>query len=172
MRRRLVIAGIGFAAVAALGVGVVVFQPHKLFIDDVVDEARPDEALPTPTTGGSDPAAPVPTSVPPLVGTFVSLDHPTAGRAEVLTGTGGGRVLRLEDFTTDNGPDLFVYLSTAPADGSAAFDTEFVNIGTLKGNVGNQNYDIPAEVDLERFATVVIWCRQFTSAFGAAELSS
>jgi hypothetical protein len=170
MHRRLLIVGLGVAVVAALGVGVAVFQPHKLFIDDVVDEARPDEATPTPTSGAPDLAAPSPTTVPPLVGTFVSLDHPTTGRAEVLTGSDGRRVLRLEDFTTDNGPDLFVYLSTAPADGSAPFDAEFVNIGGLKGNVGNQNYDIPAEVDLGRFATVVIWCRQFTSAFGVAGL--
>lgn len=172
MRRRLLIAGLGVVVVAALGVGIAIFQPHKLFIDDVVDEARPDEVAPTSTTGVPDPAAPVTTTVPPLFGTFVSLDHPTSGSAEVLTASDGGRVLRLEDFTTDNGPDLFVYLSTAPTDGSAPFDAEFVNLGDLKGNVGNQNYDIPAEVDLSRFTTVVIWCRRFTSAFGAAELAT
>lgn len=172
MRRRQLIVGLGVAIAVALGVGVVVFQPQKLFIDDVVDEARPDEVTTTSVAGITDLGSPPPTTAPPLVGTFVSLDHPTAGTAEVLTGSDGARVLRLEDFTTDNGPDLFVYLSTAPADGSTPFDTEFVNLGDLKGNVGNLNYDIPAEVDLGRFATVVIWCRQFTSAFGAAGLAT
>jgi hypothetical protein len=116
--------GLGVAIAVALGVGVVIFQLQKLFIDDMIDEARPDEVTTTSIAGISDVAAPPPTTVPPLVGTFVSLDHPTAGKAEVLTGSDGGRVLRLEDFTTDDGPDLFVYLSTAPADGSTPFETE------------------------------------------------
>lgn len=171
MARRPLFIALGLLAVVGIVVGVAVFQPHKLFIDDVVDEARPDEI--TTTTGPAvvDPAAPTTTTAPPLVGSFVSLDHATSGRAEVLTTADGSRVLRIEDLATDNGPDLFVYLSAAPADGSEAFDTEFVNLGALKGNIGNQNYDIPADVDLGRYATVVIWCRQFTSAFGAAGLS-
>lgn len=172
MARKPLFIGLGLLAVVAIVVGVAVFQPHKLFIDDVVDEARPDEVTTTTGPAVADPAAPTTTTPPPLVGSFVSLDHTTSGRAEVLTTADGSRVLRIEDLATDNGPDLFVYLSAAPADGSAAFDAEFVNLGALKGNIGNQNYDIPADVDLGRYATVVIWCRQFTSAFGAAGLSA
>jgi len=172
MGRRALFIGVGVVAVVAVVIGVAVFQPHKLFIDDVVDEARPDEVPAATTPGPTDPGAPTTTTAPPLRGSFVSLDHGTSGRAEVLTAAGGQRVLRIEDLATDNGPDLFVYLSTAPADGSAPFDAEFVDLGALKGNIGNQNYDIPADVDLGRYATVVIWCRQFTSAFGAAPLAS
>ncbi len=172
MGRKPLFIGLGLVAVVAIIVGVAVFQPHKLFIDDVVDEARPDEVTTTTAPGVTDPAAPTTTTPPPLTGSFVSLDHTTSGQAEVLTTADGSRVLRIEDLATDNGPDLFVYLSTAPADGSQSFDTEFVNLGALKGNIGNQNYDIPADVDLGRYATVVIWCRQFTSAFGAAPLAA
>ena len=82
------------------------------------------------------------------------------------------RFLRFEDFATDNGPDLNVYLSTAPPDAPAGdFDDDFVDLGDLKGNIGSQNYEIPADVDLDRYRSVVIWCVRFGVAFGAAELS-
>ena len=82
------------------------------------------------------------------------------------------RFLRFEDFATDNGPDLNVYLSSAPADAPAGeFDDDFVDLGDLKGNVGAQNYEIPTSVDLSHHSTVVIWCVRFRVAFGAAEFS-
>ena len=75
------------------------------------------------------------------------------------------------DLRTSNGPDLFVYLSTTPADGPRdAFDDEFLSPGRLKANQGNQNYAIGAGTRLDRYRSVVIWCRRFTYAFGAAEL--
>jgi len=104
-------------------------------------------------------------------GTFVSRDHGTSGVARVLELADGQRIVRLEDLETDNGPDLFVYLTTNPADGDeGAFDDDYVNLGRLKGNIGNQNYDLPEGTDLSRFASLVIWCDRFDSAFGAAEL--
>ena len=48
---------------------------------------------------------------------------------------------------------------------------EFVDLGDLKGNIGEQNYEIPPDVDLERFDTVVIWCVRFGVAFAAADLA-
>lgn len=85
----------------------------------------------------------------------------------------GSHVLRLEDFASTNGPDLFVYLTTADADATDdELGAEFVDLGVLTGNIGNQNYVIPADVDLDRFDTVVIWCRRFTTAFGAADLTA
>ncbi|MCB1018203.1 MAG: DM13 domain-containing protein, partial [Acidimicrobiales bacterium] len=73
---------------------------------------------------------------------------------------------------TDNGPDLNVYLSTAPADADeGAFDDDFVDLGDLQGNIGDQNYEVPADVDLDRYQTVVIWCVRFGVAFGAATLA-
>jgi hypothetical protein len=83
------------------------------------------------------------------------------------------RILRLEDFESTNGPDLFVYLVAADASADdAAFDEDFVDLGVLTGNIGNQNYVIPADVDLDVYDTVVIWCRRFTSSFGVAALDS
>ena len=122
-------------------------------------------------------AAPAPTTAPPpafttlVSGSFVSLDHATSGQAAVLELADGARYLRFEGFETDNGPDLFVYLSTSPPDGEeAAFDDDVVNLGRLKGNIGDQNFEVPAGVELGRFASVVIWCDRFDSAFGAAPL--
>ena len=106
-------------------------------------------------------------------GSFISRSHPTEGSARVLGDGSGQRFLRLEDFRTDNGPDLNVYLSAAPADASASdFDDDFVDLGDLKGNVGSQNYEIPVDVDLDRYATVAIWCVRFGVVFGAAELAA
>lgn len=82
------------------------------------------------------------------------------------------RFLRFEDFETDNGPDLNVYLTTADADDDEGlFDDDFVDLGNLKGNIGSQNYELPPDVDLERYDTVVIWCVRFAVAFGAADLA-
>ena len=73
-------------------------------------------------------------------------------------------VLRLEDLKVTNGPDLYVYLST---DKSAS---DFVNLGKLKANNGNQNYNIPPHTDLTKYDTVLIWCKAFSVLFGSAEL--
>jgi hypothetical protein len=113
----------------------------------------------------------VPAPVPPAPTQFVSLDHGTTGNLLVLQDAEGVRYVRFEAFETDNGPDLFVYLSTNPVDGSEqAFDDDFVNLGRLQGNIGDQNYALPPDVDLSRFQSVVVWCDRFNSAFGAAPL--
>ena len=99
-------------------------------------------------------------------GSFKGLAHETAGRAVVVDHE-GERKLTLRAFETDPGPDLFVYLVAGddPADLG-----DNVRLGSLKGNKGNQQYAIPTELDLDRYRTVVIWCRAFSVAFGAAEL--
>ena len=105
-------------------------------------------------------------------GAFIDRSHPTEGVAVVLNDGTQQRFLRFEDFATDNGPDLNVYLSSAPANASAGeFDDDFVDLGDLRGNIGAQNYEIPTDVDLSHHSTVVIWCVRFSVAFGAAELS-
>ncbi len=104
-------------------------------------------------------------------GRFVDRSHPASGTAVVLNDGTEQRFLRFEEFETDNGPDLNVYLSAAPADAPAGdFDDDFVDRGDLKGTIGPQNYEIPPDVDLSRHGTVVIWCVRFGVAFGAAEL--
>ena len=78
---------------------------------------------------------------------------------------------RFEQFATDNGPDLNVYLSAADPDAPASeFDDDFIDLGDLKGNIGPQNYEIPEGVDLSHYRTVVIWCVRFGVGFGEAEL--
>jgi hypothetical protein len=92
-------------------------------------------------------------------GMFGPRSHPGEGIAKVLNDGTDQRFLRFEEFATDNGPDLNVYLTTADADADAGdfgVDGQFVDLGDLKGNVGEQNYEIPADVDLEEFDTVVI----------------
>jgi len=106
-------------------------------------------------------------------GEFISLEHATSGAASVVELGDGSRFLRIEDLDTSSGPDLRVYLSQAPADGSEdALDDAFVDLGGLKGNQGDQNYEIPDGVDLDDFQSVAIWCRRFSAGFGVAPLGS
>ena len=100
-------------------------------------------------------------------GTFVGVNdgiHNADGNVKVIRLSNGTDILRLEDFSSTNGPDLYVYLST---DKSAS---DFVNLGRLKGNVGNQNYQIPQGTELEKYDTVLIWCQAFSVLFGSAEI--
>ena len=172
MKFRLTI--VGLVVTAGVAAAIVWFEPHKLFIDKKVNEAAPTvrTSTPSPTTAA---VVPTPTTVAQPVavasGDFVSIDHSTRWQVRVLDVGAGERVLRLEGFATENGPDVYVYLSTTAARGSeGTFDDDYVNLGSLKGNQGDQNYTVPAGVDLTRFKSVVIWCDRFNSAFGAADL--
>jgi hypothetical protein len=101
-------------------------------------------------------------------GSFVGVGdriHNAEGIAKSIPLQDGSSVLRLENLRVTNGPDLYVYLSP---DKSAS---DFINIGKLKANNGNQNYEIPLGTDLSRYDTVLIWCRPFSVLFGSAELS-
>ena len=90
--------------------------------------------------------------------------HNAEGIAKIIPLQDGSSILRLENLRVTNGPDLYVYLSP---DESAS---DFINIGKLKANNGNQNYEIPKETDLSKYDTVLIWCRPFSVLFGSAEL--
>ena len=106
-------------------------------------------------------------------GGFVGHAHPTNGEALVLTDGSEQRFLRFENFETDNGPDLNVYLVNGSADGDRdTYDDDFIDLGDLKGNIGPQNYEIPSDVDLTIYDTVVIWCVRFSVSFGAADLAA
>ncbi|MGH2729625.1 MAG: DM13 domain-containing protein [Actinomycetota bacterium] len=173
---------VGAGAVVALVAVLLWFQPWKLWVDDRVNEAvpgsveaeadEPDQEQPSPADdtahGPIRPAGP--TTI--ASGEFRSLEHTTEGRALVLELPNGDRFLRFEDFETSNGPDLKVYLSSAPASSDDdAFNDDFVDLGTLKGNVGNQNYAIPPDVDLKEYASAVVWCRRFSVGFAVAPLT-
>jgi hypothetical protein len=143
-----------------------VFQPWKLWIDSTVDETPPPAI-----------AAAAPQTAVLARGTFVSHEHDTTGTAQILRLPDGTRVLRIEDLETSNGPVLKVWLSDAPVrpggDGWRVFDDgRHLDLGPLKGNKGNQNYTIPAEVDLPGYRSVSIWCARFHVSFGAAELTT
>jgi hypothetical protein len=100
-------------------------------------------------------------------GTFVGVNdgiHNAEGQAKVIKLSDGSNFLRLEDFRSTNGPDLYVYLSTDKG------KSDFVNLGRLKGNIGEQNYKIPQGTDLSKYDTAVIWCQAFSVLFGSAEL--
>ena len=90
-------------------------------------------------------------------------DYSVVGDAAVLNNGTEQRFLRFTNFVSDNGPDLKVYLRAA--------DGSFVNLGDLSGNIGDQNYEIPVDVDLNVFSTVEIWCERFNSGFGFGNLS-
>ena len=109
---------------------------------------------------------PIPMS---YAGVFVGVGdgvHDTQGDAFTIPLEDASNVLRLENFKSTNGPDLYVYLST---DENAS---DFVNLGTLKASSGNQNYEIPNDMDLDKYNKVLIWCKAFGVLFGSAELST
>jgi hypothetical protein len=164
-------------ALAAFALTAVVaggYLGSQTLIDDEVDEdvvkaAPPARSAPA---GASEPAPKSPprrTNVLLAEGRFHSLGHDTAGVAQAIRVRGERRVLTLTRFETDNGPDLRVYLSAAGASQDSA-GQDFHDLGKLKGNVGDQQYEIPRGVDLERFSTVLVWCRAFSVGFGAAPL--
>jgi len=102
-------------------------------------------------------------------GSFRDYAHDTSGTARIVR-SGGDVKLQLIDLDTDAGPDLRVYLVPGGYDGGDAGD--HVDVGGLKGNKGTQQYDLPAGVDTSRYSTVLIWCRAFSVAFGAADLTA
>lgn len=136
--------------------------------------AEPDTAPVPPTSAPA--TTPTPTPAPPVatevtaeaVGTFVDQAHPTDGTATVLGNGTDQRFLRFEDFATDNGPDLNVYLVNS----STGDVSDYIDLGDLTGNIGDQNYEVPEGVDLDTYDTVVIWCVRFAVSFGEATLSA
>ena len=106
-------------------------------------------------------------------GRFHTNAHETKGEATIYRLDDGRRVLRLTEFSTSNGPDVRVYL-VAAADvqkEDAAKRAGIVDLGALKGNIGDQNYDVPEGLDLTKYRAVSIWCRRFSVNFGAAPLA-
>jgi Electron transfer DM13 len=168
LRRRRVLAALAALALGLAAFVFLFFEPQKLFIDDEVHEALP-VGSPTATTAA--PSDGRPTTRVLSTGRFRSYEHATSGRAQVLQLSNGRRYVRFDRFRTSNGPALKVYLSAAPATGPGdAFDDRYVNLGDLKGNIGEQNYAIPGDVDLARYRSVVVWCKRFSVPFGAAAL--
>jgi Electron transfer DM13 len=159
------------ALTAVVAVILVWFQPQKLLYDQRVDEPAPT-AAPQPTAEGDATATNGASPAELAAGTFVSREHATQGTARVLRLSDDREVVRLEGFATVNGPQLVVWLSKNRANGPVgAFDDAHLDLGPLKGNVGSQNYALPAGADAASYASVVVWCARFHVPFGAADLT-
>jgi hypothetical protein len=143
-------------------------EPEEEMDEDMEEEA--EEAVTEPAEGEVPPSFPLTLGE----GTFIDLAHTGTGVVKVIELEDGTRILRFEDLDVLNGPDLRVILSPSALveDDSAYDDGAFVDLGPLKGNKGNQNYEIPPEIDLDDFATVAIWCRRFNVSFNAALIRS
>jgi hypothetical protein len=185
MRRQTWILGLAVLG----GIGWYAFRPELLFVRTHVNEAAP-MAEPAVETGGAmggdamsgdamsggsmSRATEGTTAAPALLsGSFHSVAHETHGTAAIIRAAHDRLVLRLTDFTTSNGPDVRVYLVAAPDAGDNASVTQagFVELGKLKGTDGDQNYDVPAGLDLGKYRAVTIWCRRFSVNFATAPLT-
>jgi hypothetical protein len=107
-------------------------------------------------------------------GRFHGVAHETTGEAAIHVHPDGRRTLRLSGFATSNGPDVRVLLIAASdaADDATVTRAGFLELGKLKGNIGDQNYEIPADADLSRWRAVTIWCKRFGVNFGTAPLAA
>jgi hypothetical protein len=157
MKKRTKLA-IPVVAVAAF-VAWYAFRPERLVINRHVDEA-----IPTAQNGSS--------PQPLVSGQFYSILHPTAGTATIYRMGDSTRVLRLTDFSTSNGPDVHVYMvaSDDAKDAATVQQAGFIDLGVIKGNVGDQNYTFGGDLDLAKYRAVSIWCKRFSVNFGAAAL--
>jgi hypothetical protein len=146
--------------VPVLAVAWWAFRPEKLFINQKVSEAAPAALSSEPE--------------PLYTGKLEGKIHQTSGRATIYKNKDGKEYLRLSDFTTSNGPDVHVILvraeNKALEQEIVKGDLERVELGTLKGNQGDQNYDLPAAVDLNQYQAVAIYCERFHAIFGVARL--
>ena len=157
MNKRTIVIGAG---IVALAIAWYAFRPELLFVNNQVNEQFPAAGQ----------IASEPMSL--AKGNFKSLAHETKGLATIYKLADGKQTLRLTEFKTSNGPDVHVYLTAAEVEkGSDAVKAAgFVDLGSMKGNKGDQNYEISANVDLSKYKNVTIWCARFGVNFGSASL--
>ena len=146
--------------IVVVGVAWYAFRPDRIFTNQ-----RVNEQFPTASAAMSNQLA---------AGEFHSGAHETKGTATVFQLADGKKTLRLTNFATSNGPDVHVYLvaATDAKDNNAVTNAGFVDLGSLKGNIGDQNYELPANADLAKYRAVTIWCKRFSVNFGTAPLNS
>lgn len=154
---RLPVLGAFLLTAAAAGA----YLGRSQFVDDVVNER-------VVTVSGASAPDSAPRNVLVAQGSFEPVAHSAIGTARVIR-TPEGRVLTLTGFEVSNGPDLRVYVAAGPARSEEEVE-EFEDLGALKGNKGNQQYELPKGIDLDRPHTVVIWCRAFSVNFARAPL--
>jgi hypothetical protein len=161
--------------VVALGVGLYLFQPWRLLTVRETHEALlvPTVAAQTTvaTTAQAPAEKPAETAEEVAAGEWRSLEHATTGKASLIKLPGGGHSVQFASLNTSDGPDLYVYLSPhASGSSEKTFGEGFTSLGKLKGNRGDQVYEIPAGVDVSAIRSVVIWCQRFSAGFAVAPL--
>ena len=158
MKRKKLIYGLAVIVAIALWAA---FRPERLFVNAKVNEAMP--------AGFANVSQTVLSS-----GSFHSVAHESKGNASIYQLANGKRILRFTNFETSNGPDVHVYLVAAndASDSETVKKAGFLELGSLKGNIGEQNYDIPVDADLAKYRAVTIWCKRFSVNFGTAPLNS
>lgn len=182
--RNLFYVGIALAIIVGLPVAWYLLSP--LWINVEVDEsfptAAPDvsvQATQAMSTAMAEPTKMMEEAMPDAEmniiaqGSFYDIIHVGSGQALIYQLADGSRFLRLQDFEVDNGPELHVYLvpiDPVPSSIGAEIPGS-VDLGFLKGNIGDQNYEIPVDLDLSQFKSVVIWCQPFRVPFIAAPLA-
>jgi hypothetical protein len=146
--------------VIASFVAWLAFRPERLVVNQRVQEEFP-------TAKGGSPAQAL------ASGTFHSVLHPTEGVATIYSVGDGSRILRLTNFRTSNGPDVHVYMVAADdaKDSASVQRAGFIDLGTIKGNIGDQNYTLGSDVDLSKYHAVSVWCKRFSVNFGTAPLT-
>ena len=138
-----------------------IFRPEKLWVNVKVNE-------PAPFASNTD-------TQPLYTGLLAGRAHPTSGRASIYQTPDGKRDLRLTDFTTSNGPDVHVVLAQSSDENlkqdfvKGHLDT--IELGPMKANQGDQNYDLPDSADVSKYDDVVIYCERFNVVFGSAKLA-
>jgi Electron transfer DM13 len=144
----------------ALFVAWYAFRPERLVLNQ-----RANEEFPT-AKGGSSPKI-------LASGTFHAVLHPTEGTATVYRLGDGSRVLRFTNFSTSNGPDVHVYMVAEDdaKDSASVRRVGFIDLGSIKGNIGDQNYSLGPDVDLSKYRAVSVWCKRFSVNFGTAPLT-
>lgn len=136
--------------------------------DDEVDEDVVTASAPAPAGAKASQAAAEPVNVALATGSFTGEDgHDGSGTATVIEQASGGRVLTFTDFDVDPGAAVEVWLTTGPNE-----TADRIDLGDLKGNVGDQQYEVPADADLERHGTVVLYCTPFTVRIAVADLKA
>jgi hypothetical protein len=178
MNKRVLIPAVLLVAAMVVAVGLYLFQPWRIFTSSTVTEDLPTAAQTTPPAPGESPepsAAAVPRQL--ATGQLISHEHASSGSVKIIELPGGSRILRLEGLDTSDGPDLHVWLTDAPViQGAAGWylfdDGAHLDLGALKANKGDQNYEIPAGTVLGDYRSVSIWCERFAVSFAAAELTA
>ncbi|HKS76567.1 MAG TPA: DM13 domain-containing protein [Terriglobales bacterium] len=160
MRGKKAVLGLGIAVIAIAAWAA--FRPERLFVN-----AKVNESLPVSNASAGDQQV-------LASGRFHDGSHKGAGEATIYQLANGKRVLRFTNFETSNGPDVHVYLvaATDAKDSETVKTAGFVEVGPLKGNIGDQNYDLASDVDLSKYRAVTIWCKRFNVNFATAPLTS